>query len=110
MASPIAAADLESYRWKNRLLIVSFADCERRDAFERTWPGAASGSRERDLVVLRADADLRRSLGWPENANKVRLIGKDGTMKAEWERPPEPSAVFAIIDAMPMRQSEAKRP
>ena len=37
----------------------------------------------------------------------VVLIGKDGGIKQVWRDPVAPDDIFAVIDAMPMRQREA---
>lgn len=105
---PASAGVLDEHRWKNRLLVVFFADCSLREVFDRKWSSATAAARDRDLILLRANDRLRAALGIPDNANVAILIGKDGTEKMRWEKPPEPEAVFEIIDAMPMRQREAR--
>ena len=37
---------------------------------------------------------------------KAVLVGKDGTAKQSYDAPVAAAAVFAAIDAMPMRQQE----
>ena len=42
-----------------------------------------------------------------EKGLTVILIGKDGGEKGRWSQLVDPDEVFALIDAMPMRQREA---
>lgn len=57
---------------------------------------AALGLKERDLVVITQAAPIFR----------VRLVGKDGGVKLDQTEPVEVPALFALIDAMPMRRAE----
>lgn len=100
------ASVLGEFAGNHRVLVVFFADCTQRETFERLWARATAGAAERDLVILRADAALRREARLGEAANEVVLIGKDGTEKARWKEPVAPEKVFALIDTMPMRRAE----
>jgi len=100
------AAPLDAYRWQSRVLVVFFSDCTLRDGFERAWAATAKGTKKRDLVILRADGELRSSLKIGDGSNVAILIGKDGTEKKRWDNPPTPDEVFQLIDSMPMRQQE----
>ncbi len=102
------AAPLDAYRWQSRVLVVFFSDCTLRDAFERAWAAAAKGAKDRNLVILRANGELRSSLKIAEDADVAILIGKDGTEKSRWAKPPTPDKVFQLIDSMPMRQQEMR--
>lgn len=105
---PLATASpLDDLTTNHRVLVVFFANCENREAFERTWASATPASKERDLVIVRADTPLREALNISESDNLAVLVGKDGTEKARWEKVPAPDEVFALIDAMPMRKAEA---
>ena len=56
---------------------------------------------ERDLhIVTRGEAA----------AFRVRLIGKDGGEKLDSAAPVSAAALFALIDAMPMRRAEMAAP
>jgi hypothetical protein len=97
--SPVAGLpDLSEYRWKHRVMIVDTPSPEateyrrQRSALET----AASGLKERDLVVITQAAPIFR----------VRLVGKDGGVKLDQAEPVEVPALFALIDAMPMRRAE----
>ena len=115
---PVAAAgsDLDRYRWKSRVLVIAAAADDPRAAVQgRIAEAAASGMRERDLVVVRAigegreAAALRRRLGLPATGFRAVLVGKDGGAKLTAEEPIPAERLFSTIDAMPMRQEEAGR-
>ena len=80
---------------------------------------------ERDVVViaLHSDAESRvddrsltpevverlyRHFDVPPEGFMAILIGKDGTEKRREAAPVKPEAIFATIDAMPMRQQEQR--
>ena len=74
--------------------------------------GAGPALGERDIRVLteaEANGPLRRALGVAGRGFAVVLVGKDGTVKEVWHAPVAPKAIFALIDAMPMRQEEMQR-
>jgi hypothetical protein len=123
-----ASAPLSRYQWQNRLLLV-FAPGAGHATYQRqlaTWQANTLGLRERDLLVCtiagtRAqlahhppldEAEtlaIRRfyQVGNPQFV--VLLIGKDGQEKLRHlDFLPNPE-LFAIIDAMPMRQTERRR-
>ena len=95
------AVNLESHRWKHRVLIVtaqSLADISyQRQAAELV--AAFSDLLVRDMV-------LESEFGHPEFS--IVLIGKDGTEKLRRNRPITAAEIFALIDAMPMRQAEMR--
>jgi len=93
--------DLESHRWKHRVLVIDTPHTAAADyqtqaaALLPVWAGLI----ERDLyIVTRGEAV----------AFRVRLIGKDGGVKLDAAAPVSAEALFALIDAMPMRRSEAE--
>jgi len=120
--------DLDTYRWRNRLLIV-FADSRQDNEFRQQaemWSGQERGVEGRDMVLMHllleeageigssqispeAAAGLRRRTDVPAEGFCVLLIGKDGGVKLRSSKPVSPDEVFALIDAMPMRQAELKR-
>ena len=57
------------------------------------------GLQERDLQVVTQEGQGFR----------LRLIGKDGGVKLDQAEPIEASALFALIDAMPMRRAEMSK-
>jgi hypothetical protein len=119
-----AEPGLSTYLWKHRLLLA-FGDPVRlkqqAEAFRRTEDGA----RERDLLLIEVPASgpvvvLGAPTSAQLNAAELRrafrvgsgftalLVGKDGTEKLRSPRPVSLTEIFDVIDAMPMRQQEAR--
>lgn len=92
--------DLTGHRWKHRILVIDTPSSD-SEPYRRQLAGleaAAAGLQERDMrVVTQPGRDFR-----------VRLVGKDGGVKLDLGEPVEASALFALIDAMPMRRAEMK--
>lgn len=117
----IAAAPLDSYRWQDRILLVFAPDAASPELATQRAIGReqAAGFTERDLRTVEvvddavtgasdpADA-LRRRFG-ARDAFRVVLLDKDGNVKLDAAAPLPADRLFATIDAMPMRRSEAKR-
>ena len=119
-----AAGDLSPLQWEKRIVVIfgSAADplvAEQR----RRLDGETASLEERDLVVVHVDAHavttifgepgpldaaaLRQRLDQAEDIGfSVVLVGKDGTVKLREAAPVDTAALFALIDSMPMRQSE----
>jgi hypothetical protein len=102
-AEPLPSPDLESHRWKHRVLLIDTPATTSADyqiqaaALLPAWAGLI----ERDLhIVTRGDAA----------AFRVRLIGKDGGVKLDAASPIPSEALFTLIDAMPMRRAEMVAP
>ena len=95
-------ADLSKYRWKNRVLVVA-TPSESDPAFSEQkarFKANAAAMTERDLVVeIQPGADTFQ----------VTLIGKDGGRKWRQSDPLDMDTLFALIDGMPMRQSEMRQ-
>jgi hypothetical protein len=90
--------NLSAHRWKHRVLII---DTPSPDAAEyrqqrADLEAAPAGLKERDLFIITQVGPNFR----------VRLVGKDGGVKLDQPRPVEVPALFALIDAMPMRRAE----
>ncbi len=118
-------ADLGTYRWKYRLLLVMApsASDPRLTAFEKRLSVRAEDVRDRDLLTLRlletvpsGPAEHRIS---PEDVEALRrryraapggfaviLIGKDGGVKLVQDERVSLQAIFDLIDTMPMRRRE----
>ena len=98
-----ATIDLAQYRWQNRVLVVATPN-ENDPAFleqKRRFEANADAMTERDLVI-----EIQPTTG----AFEVTLIGKDGGRKWRQSDPLEMDTLFALIDSMPMRQSEMRDP
>jgi len=120
--------DLNQYRWKNRLLLL-FTPTR-----DHPWFDSLHGSlmtrkvdvADRDLVVFEVlesglstvDTEpldpgtaemLREKFGVAEGSFSVILVGKDGGVKLDHQDHISLEEIFALIDAMPMRQEEMRR-
>lgn len=123
-----AANTLNSFRWKNRPLLV-FAPSANHSAY-REQVGHANGDRagfrDRDMVLVEvppsagsrsegrtiseAEANvLRAKFGVGEDQFALVLVGKDGREKERWLEPTRMTEVFRVIDGMPMRQREMRK-
>jgi hypothetical protein len=120
--------DLNAYQWKSRLLLL-FASSEEDPAYltlKKEIDRQAMEVKDRDLLVFyvlergesRLDKErlnpdqvfsLRKRLSVPPSRFTIILIGKDGGEKIRQESPVDLKEIFAIIDAMPMRQQEMKK-
>ena len=115
---------LSAYRDKNRVLLVFAPTAQDAALLEqnRLWQNEKPGFDERQLVVVPVLADARKptageppgalakKLGVDAKTFAVVLIGKDGRDAYRSARPVGASALYGVIDAMPMRRAEARRP
>jgi hypothetical protein len=114
---------LAHYQWKNRLIIIN-ANSE--DALEQIalFQKYKDDLNERDLILIqltekdvyvnsnRTTMDavvIRKNLAIGKEFECI-LIGKDGQVKNRSGEITDPAYFFALIDQMPMRQSEMKKP
>jgi hypothetical protein len=63
----------------------------------------------RQLAESEDTANLRQRTNCKPGNRGIHLIGKDTGLKKSWSMPLSNQEVFALIDAMPMRQSEMQR-
>ncbi len=118
----------ERFEWQNRLLLVFAPDADdprlRRQDEILGAVGAGLADRDMRIIHLRpgapvtvdgiafatpAAADIYRDFDIDTSEFAVLLIGKDGTVKMKNNEPPAISAVFDLIDSMPMRQLEMQQ-
>ena len=123
------SVNLHEFQWQNRLLLI-FAPDRKHPMFENLHKSITSQQAEvvdRDLVVFEileagssfsgpdhldtAQADsLRKKFDALPGKYTIILIGKDGGVKLNTEdRNTKLDDIFALIDSMPMRQSEMRR-
>ena len=121
---PAQGLDLEALRWEHRplLLFAPSPDAPLAQALREALKVAAAEVADRDMVVIEVYGEapakldgaelppgtgkaLRRQFGIAEGASVVVLLGKDGGEKLRTESA-DLSAVFALIDTMPMRRRE----
>jgi hypothetical protein len=120
--------DLNQFQWKNRLLLI-FAP-EEGNSWFRALQTEVSAQRDevldRDLIVFKMletapsfmDATeidprvvefLRKQFDAPLGRFTCILVGKDGGVKLRKNERVELKDIFALIDAMPMRQEEMRQ-
>lgn len=120
--------ELSQFHWKNRLLFL-FAPKRSHPVFDTLHKSIAAQQAEvedRDLLVfeiLESDPSvmnsdrldpqtaqyLRKKLDAPRGEFTVILIGKDGGVKLKRQEKIQLEDIFALIDAMPMRQEEMRQ-
>jgi len=120
--------DLDSYRWKNRLVLLFTEEVsnEMLNVLTLDLHKDKEGLLNQEIRVFKIsksqkindllsnetmwmDENLRKELYVPENGFYVMLMGKDGAVKFKDSNPIAREKLFAIIDAMPMRQAEMNR-
>ena len=120
--------DLDQFKWKNRLLFI-FAPHD-GDSFFRALQSEISTQQgkvsERDLVVFKifenGPSFMETTRIAPQPAAAIRdkfeapvgrftcvLVGKDGGIKLRQNAQIKLADIFALIDAMPMRQQEMRQ-
>lgn len=120
--------DLTKFQWKNRLLFLFAEDAN--DQFfknlQRQIMAQKAEVDDRDLIVFELPAkgparmgatpldqpqadSIRDHFDIPGNAFSLILVGKDGGIKLKRSDPVDLSAVFGLIDSMPMRQNEMRQ-
>jgi len=126
-AGPLDLVDLDQYRWKNRLLFL-FSPSSEVPAYQslnQELNRNFDGVRDRDLLVFRileqgpsamdsqeispqGTENLRRRFGVNQGTFTTVLVGKDGGVKLFRSGRVSLTAIFALIDSMPMRQREMR--
>jgi len=123
--SSVLDLDIDSLRWKNRVLVI-LSPTESDLSFQLQKQELASSSEgvlERDLMILEilehgesrvgnqilsgksVQAILKR-LGVQRGSFQILLIGKDGGVKLRSSEPVSVKDIFGLIDSMPMRRQE----
>lgn len=125
---PASAQEISSHLWENRVLIVMTPDTINTQFREQVkqFEENVSGLRERKLVVYLAtpeaykifnsetdnwisDGFLYKDYKRKDSAIELVLIGLDGGIKHRKYSFTPVQEIFAIIDGMPMRQSELQK-
>jgi hypothetical protein len=108
-----ADADLASYKWRNRVLVILAPSNNDPQLKEQCASAAASaaGFAERDLLVITeiVEGPIHRKFGIRQSDFQVLLIGKDGRSTLQWPKPVSPEVIFSAIDRMPMRRDEMSK-
>ncbi|WP_214611964.1 DUF4174 domain-containing protein [Zobellia barbeyronii] len=118
--------DLDSYKWKNRLLlfVAQHINDNALSANLNAFTKEQKKLTDRDLVLFamspkkvynqdNSKSNLNAELIYKQlklapDFEGVLLIGKDGGIKLTKAYPLTPEVVFDKIDGMPMRQSEMR--
>lgn len=107
-----AHPSLESYRWKNRVLIL-FGPPESPGLQEQraVLSEDPQGLSERDMVILDPPdtGSLQNHYKVGPQDFTVILVGKDGGEKLRLDRPVTLGELFGLIDQMPMRRREMRQ-
>ncbi len=120
-----AAAQIDDFLWKNRLLIVSVSNenalllAEQSAIFDDHY----AGMNDRDLKLISLVAErvyvngvstdqldaafMREQYDLPNQCVAI-LVGKDGTVKLRRDAAISAAELFSVIDRMPMRRREMK--
>lgn len=118
--------NLNSFKWKNRLLIIKYSEQNTSMLREQLdlLRNKSKELSERKLLLIELnekgyqmvdkkvefvkDSLAFKSFNLPNHKFHVLLIGLDGGIKYETTSPISPDELFSIIDKMPMRRSELK--
>ncbi|MEO0554000.1 MAG: DUF4174 domain-containing protein [Bacteroidota bacterium] len=121
----ITVSPLQSYKWKNRILIVYAKNKNLLSKQLTVFVGEKTEFKERDLVIFKlnkynginpsgqklTDKDyqwlVRRYFSTSDKFGIV-LIGKDGGVKLKSKEQIGNKRLFDLIDSMPMRMQEMK--
>jgi hypothetical protein len=116
--SGISAGTLNEFRWKQRLLVVTGCPAALRTELAKQEAGLID--RDVRVFILNDPAkapgkalatELREHLNIRNGVAEVLLLGKDGKTILRWTADEfTVAALFAKIDAMPMRKAEMQRP
>ena len=125
---PASSMDLSQFQWKNRLLFL-FAPNRSHPFFDILHKSLATQKEnvaDRDLVIFeilesgsssmnmnaldpQTAQSLRQKFDPPRSKFTVILIGKDSGIKLNRQGQTRLRDIFALIDAMPMRQEEMRK-
>lgn len=105
------AQNISDLKWKKRVILVF--EASEGSFFYKDQKEVENAHhaefKDRDLVVLKVtDEAIYKKYKARKNENTVLLIGKDGYPKKRQSKIMDAKSLFAIIDAMPMRQDEMR--
>lgn len=95
----------------SRKLLISGNDHQKIQTQMNWLTKDSSGVKERDVEIMsvKAGSPLLTQYEVKPSQFVIILIGKDGGEKFRSLKPETTETLFAIIDAMPMRQAELKK-
>ncbi len=100
------------FQFDNSRKILIFGNDQALVKAQQRWlMKDSTGITERDIDIIKVKegSNLLSQYGVASNQFTIILIGKDGGEKFRSLKPETSETLFAIIDAMPMRQSEMKK-
>ncbi len=101
---------MEKFRWKNRVLVVNDkAPKNLIDKQKQKFANNDEANRDRDLILILSGKECDKNglkFDFEPQTFKAHLVGKDGTVKATYNKPVAMDKVYKLIDSMPMRQKE----
>ena len=100
---PLALAQQEAF-------VAQRAALDERDVLVATLFDDAVGAGDGQPIAATQTAALRARYRVAPRTFAVLLLGKDGGVKLHAERPVAVDAIAALIDTMPMRQTELRQP
>lgn len=125
LSSVLTAQDLDSYQWKNRIILLKESDMKSDwlNAQVKRLQSDMGELNERQLLVFiicnELVYDIERNMVDLDAQTIVQqfdldpfnglvLIGKDGGIKMKEDFIVNPKTIFELIDRMPMRQAETQ--
>ena len=110
---PPATPDLDSLRWKNRILLIFATGTEDKQLKSEIAliDKESAGFEDRDFRIFTiaeagsAEQQLRSSFHARPDEFLVVLIGKDGSEKLRSNSVVAPQKIFHVVDSMPMRRA-----
>lgn len=123
VSSMAMAQDLDTYQWKNRIILLKESDMESDwlKAQVKRLQSDMGKLNERQLLIFIISDELvydieRNTVDLDaqtiiqqyglDTFNGLALIGKDGGVKMKEAFIVNPKTIFELIDSMPMRQAE----
>lgn len=106
---PLDAALLDRLRWQARPVVVLGPDGQVA-AQIASLQAEAPALAERDVILLTDGPGAAALRTGDDTGFRVLLIGKDGGVKLARDQAVAPAEIIALIDSMPMRRREMRKP
>lgn len=102
---------LKDLKWQNRIILIDTMEDDELGVQQRAiLESDTTGVAERNVrLIFSTDATYSDKIQRALDRHRILLIGLDGSVKVERDEPLDLKTLFAIIDGMPMRQSEIDR-
>jgi hypothetical protein len=95
---------VDQYKWKNRVLVLSASDLSDLPTKNQLnkFNSTKIENKERKLILIKQKDDEVRF--------ELKLYGLDGGLKKSYSEVTEMKTIYDLIDSMPMRAGESKKP